>query len=106
MQLMRMMLVAAQTVILVNNVADVSVSAPLSISVTDTAQSFEGWGTSLAWFGQYVGGLEGVHLLSCIAVLACHAHGTALAETQFGSLPLNSLSTPFVSDRSAAGQDC
>lgn len=59
MQLMRMMLVAAQTVILVNNVAEVSVSAPLSINVNDTAQRFEGWGTSLAWFGEYVGGLEG-----------------------------------------------
>ena len=59
MQLMRMMLVAAQTVILVNNVAEVSVSAPMSISVNNTGQSFEGWGTSLAWFGEYVGGLEG-----------------------------------------------
>ena len=32
---------------------------PLSISTGDTAQQFEGWGTSLAWFAEYVGGLAG-----------------------------------------------
>ena len=32
----------------------------LSISTSDSAQQFEGWGTSLAWFGEYVGSLEGV----------------------------------------------
>ena len=67
MHLMRMMLVAAQTVIIVNNVADVSVSTPMAVNVNNTAQSFEGWGTSLAWFGQYVGGLEGAKFLSSLA---------------------------------------
>ena len=32
---------------------------PLSISTSDPAQQFEGWGTSLAWFAEYVGGLAG-----------------------------------------------
>lgn len=32
---------------------------PLSISISDTAQQFEGWGTSLAWFAEYVGSLSG-----------------------------------------------
>ena len=32
---------------------------PLSISTSDTAQQFEGWGTSLAWFAEYVGSLAG-----------------------------------------------
>lgn len=32
---------------------------PLSISISDTAQNFQGWGTSLAWFAEYVGGLAG-----------------------------------------------
>lgn len=32
---------------------------PLSISSSDTAQQFEGWGTSLAWFAEYVGCLSG-----------------------------------------------
>lgn len=74
MQLMRMMLVAAQTMIIVNNVADISVSVPVAINVNSTAQNFEGWGTSLAWFGEYVGGLEGVDgatsciLLFCVSV--------------------------------------
>ncbi|KAL3131225.1 hypothetical protein ABBQ38_000523 [Trebouxia sp. C0009 RCD-2024] len=31
---------------------------PLSISISDTAQQFEGWGTSLAWFAEYVGSLS------------------------------------------------
>lgn len=81
MQLMRMMLVAAQTVILVNNVAEVSIPAPLSISVNDTAQSFEGWGTSLAWFGQYVGGLDGKdkrHNLFHQSTLSLHADGSLI----------------------------
>lgn len=65
-QLMRMLLVAAQTVILVNDVQDLTVTTgPMPISYQDTAQTFEGWGTSLAWFGEYVGMLEGM----CTAVL-------------------------------------
>ena len=32
---------------------------PLKISTGKTAQDFQGWGTSLAWFGEYVGNLEG-----------------------------------------------
>lgn len=31
---------------------------PLLISTTNTAQAFDGWGTSLAWFGEYVGSLD------------------------------------------------
>lgn len=58
-QLMRMMLVAAQTVIIVTNVQEVTVPGPLPISMDNKAQLFEGWGTSLAWFGEYVGMLEG-----------------------------------------------
>ena len=33
---------------------------PLSISTSATAQQFEGWETSLAWFAEYVGGLAGI----------------------------------------------
>ena len=58
-QLMRMMLVAAQTVIIVNDVQETTVAGPLPISMNNPAQNFEGWGTSLAWFGEYVGMLEG-----------------------------------------------
>lgn len=32
----------------------------LSISTSNTAQQLEGWGTSLSWFGEYVGSLEGI----------------------------------------------
>ena len=60
MQLMRMLLVAAQTVIIVNDVTEMTVTTgTMSINYQNTAQSFEGWGTSLAWFGEYVGMLEG-----------------------------------------------
>ncbi len=59
-QLMRMMLVAAQTVIIVNDVQETTVAGPLPISINNAAQTFEGWGTSLAWFGEYVGMLEGL----------------------------------------------
>lgn len=59
MQLMRMMLVAAQTVIIVNNVQETTVAGPMPISFDNAAQTFEGWGTSLAWFGEYVGTLDG-----------------------------------------------
>lgn len=38
---------------------------PLSISTSNTAQEFDGWGTSLAWFAEYVGDLEGSRLHSC-----------------------------------------
>ncbi|DBA70019.1 TPA: hypothetical protein ACH3X2_012319 [Trebouxia sp. C0005] len=31
---------------------------PLKISTGSTAQNFEGWGTSLAWFAEYIGCLE------------------------------------------------
>ncbi|DBA75930.1 hypothetical protein WJX79_010130 [Trebouxia sp. C0005] len=58
MQLMRMMLVAAQTVIIVNDVQETTVAGPLPISMDNPAQIFEGWGTSLAWFAEYVGMLE------------------------------------------------
>ena len=37
----------------------VSEIVPLSISTSNTAQEFDGWGTSLAWFAEYVGNLEG-----------------------------------------------
>ena len=37
----------------------ISVLHPLSISTSNSAQQFEGWGTSLAWFAEYVGGLAG-----------------------------------------------
>lgn len=60
MQLMRMMLVAAQTVIIVNDVQETTVAGPLPISMDNPAQIFEGWGTSLAWFAEYVGMLEGL----------------------------------------------
>lgn len=59
LQLMRMMLVAAQTVIIVNDVQETTVAGPLPISIGNAAQTFEGWGTSLAWFAEYVGCLEG-----------------------------------------------
>ena len=60
MQLMRMLLVAAQTVIIVNDVTEMTVpTGTMSITYQNTAQTFEGWGTSLAWFGEYVGMLEG-----------------------------------------------
>ena len=60
MQLMRMLLVAAQTVIIVNDVTEMTVATgTMPISYQNTAQTFEGWGTSLAWFGEYVGMLEG-----------------------------------------------
>ena len=59
-QLMRMMLVAAQTVIIVNDVQETTVAGPLPISINNKAQTFEGWGTSLAWFGEYVGYLDGI----------------------------------------------
>lgn len=59
LQLMRMMLVAAQTAIIVNDVQVTTVAGPLPISIDNAAQSFEGWGTSLAWFAEYVGCLEG-----------------------------------------------
>jgi hypothetical protein len=59
-QLMRMMLVAAQTVIIVNDVQETTVAGPLPISMDNPAQNFEGWGTSLAWFAEYVGMLEGL----------------------------------------------
>ena len=36
-----------------------ALSPPLPISSSNTAQPFDGWGTSLAWFGEYVGSLEG-----------------------------------------------
>ena len=54
-----------QALIFVNDVSGFSLSElisdlhPLSISTSDTAQQFEGWGTSLAWFAEYVGGLAG-----------------------------------------------
>lgn len=32
---------------------------PLKITTGSTAQTFEGWGTSLAWFAEYIGCLEG-----------------------------------------------
>ena len=54
-----------QTLLVVNDVSGFSLSElisdlhPLSISTSDTAQQFEGWGTSLAWFAEYVGGLAG-----------------------------------------------
>lgn len=68
-QLMRMLLVAAQTVIIVNDVTELAVSEgpTMPISYQNTAQTFEGWGTSLAWFGEYLGMLEGVWtaLLTC-----------------------------------------
>ena len=54
------MLVAAQTVIIVNDVQETTVAGPLPISINNAAQTFEGWGTSLAWFGEYVGMLEGI----------------------------------------------
>ncbi len=57
---MRMMLVAAQTVIIVNDVQETTVVGPLPISMDNPAQNFEGWGTSLAWFAEYVGMLEGL----------------------------------------------
>lgn len=63
-QLMRMMLVAAQTVIIVNDVQETTIAGPLPISIDNTAQAFEGWGTSLAWFGEYVGSLEGTYITS------------------------------------------
>lgn len=60
MQLMRMLLVAAQTVIIVNDVTEMTVpTGTMLISYQNTAQTFEGWGTSLAWFAEYVGMLEG-----------------------------------------------
>ena len=84
MQLMRMMLVAAQTMIIVNNVADISVSVPMAINVNSTAQNFEGWGTSLAWFGEYVGGLEGVNAATfCILLFSVtvNTHALVLGHT-------------------------
>ena len=72
--LMRMMLVAAQTVIIVNDVQETTVAGPLPISIDNTAQSFEGWGTSLAWFGEYVGSLEGVYC----AILSCSETGSRI----------------------------
>lgn len=68
-QLMRMMLVAAQTVIIVNDVQETTIAGPLPISVDNTAQNFEGWGTSLAWFGDYVGTLEGMFYICLFACL-------------------------------------
>lgn len=34
---------------------------PLKITTGSTAQEFEGWGTSLAWFAEYIGCLEGAY---------------------------------------------
>ena len=37
---------------------------PLKIATDNTAQKFEGWGTSLAWFAEYIGCLEGAQFPS------------------------------------------
>lgn len=74
LQLMRMMLVAAQTAIIVNDVQVTTVAGPLPISIDNAAQNFEGWGTSLAWFAEYVGCLEGGYNLTRIAVSNFAAH--------------------------------
>lgn len=42
-----------------NVISGISDLVPLTISTTNSAQEFEGWGTSLAWFAEYVGCLEG-----------------------------------------------
>ena len=40
---------------------------PLKITTGSTAQNFEGWGTSLAWFAEYIGCLEGAYSpLNCL----------------------------------------
>ena len=64
-----MMMVAAQTVIIVNNVQETTIAGPLPISMEHTAQFFEGWGTSLAWFAEYVGSLEGMEFKTCLKLL-------------------------------------
>ena len=69
LHLMRMLLVAAQTVIIVNDVSETTVAGPTPINFQNTAQQFEGWGTSLAWFGEYVGMLEGMWSADCSVLL-------------------------------------
>ena len=72
-----------ETVLIVNVVSGLSLSDlisdldPLSISISNTAQAFEGWGTSLAWFAEYVGCLEGMSgTHSFVDSSFCRAHVT------------------------------
>ena len=65
-----------QAILIMGSVSGFSLSEliskihPLSISTSDTAQQFQGWGTSLAWFGEYVGSLEGLVKIVCSAIVS------------------------------------
>ena len=57
----------------------------LSVNADNTAQDFDGWGTSLAWFAEYVGGLESAYKYFYHAPLKEPAHVAHLLRIQPGT---------------------
>lgn len=61
---------------------------PLTISTTNAAQNFEGWGTSLAWCGEYLGSLESESVLHHDNVLHGYCRKLVVARSACTFTPL------------------